>query len=95
MNKHTRSIAKVITIALSALVLSNVSPVYAAEENCVTQYGGGVVCGSRTPTEPHAPVNAGFADINMGQLGAALVASSAVLYIYSKRQNSITSQPSV
>lgn len=94
MNKYTRSTAKVIAIAASALILSNVSPVLAAE-NCVTQYGGGVVCGSRTPTESHAPVNAGLGDINMGHVGVAFVATSAMLYVYTKRQNSISSQASV
>ncbi len=60
-----------------------VPPVVRATE-CVTQYGGAVVCGAATPAF-HAPVKTGIADINFALLGFLLIGVSTILYIKSKR----------
>lgn len=59
-------------------------PSVARATECVTQYGGAVVCGAATPAF-HAPVKTGIADINFTLVGTLLVGASAVLYLKSKR----------
>ena len=52
-----------------------------AQENCVTVYGGGVVCGAET----HVPVDTDLGDINPAVLGIGfLLASGSLLYLSRK-----------
>ena len=77
MNKLIFSIA----LLLGAILMV---PTVVLATECVTQYGGAVVCGAATPTF-HAPVKTGIADINFTLVGTLLIGSSAVLYFKSKR----------
>lgn len=75
---------KVVFIAfiVTALFVA-ASPVHA--ETCVTQYGGGVVCGASTPEITHEPVKAGIGDINFATLAAGAFISSVAAFAYSKK----------
>jgi len=52
-----------------------------AQENCVTVYGGGVVCGAET----HEPVETDLGDINPAILGAGFLLASGSLLYFSKK----------
>ena len=52
-----------------------------AQENCVTVYGGGVVCGAST----HEPVEADLGDINPAILGMGFLIASGSLLYFSRR----------
>ena len=52
-----------------------------AQENCVSVYGGGVVCGAET----HEPVDTALGDINPAILGAGFLLASGSLLYYSKK----------
>jgi hypothetical protein len=52
-----------------------------AQENCVTVYGGGVVCGAET----HEPVDTDLGDINPAILGAGFLLASGSLLYFSRR----------
>lgn len=72
---------KKLFLSLTILVLTLFSPkAILAQENCVTVYGGGVVCGAET----HEPVETGLGD-NPAILGASLLMASGVLLYFSKR----------
>lgn len=76
------------TILLTTLVFlaTAVAPsfVFANEPICVTQYGGAVVCGARTP-DVHVPVKAGLADLNFGVVGATMLFLGGIILVKSKR----------
>ncbi len=72
---------KKLFLFLTILVLTFSSPKsILAQENCVTVYGGGVVCGAT-----HEPVETDLGDINPAVLGASLLLASGVLLYFSKR----------
>ena len=52
-----------------------------AQENCVTVYGGGVVCGAET----HEPVDTDLGDINPAVLGIGFLVASGSLLYFSRR----------
>ena len=52
-----------------------------AQENCVSVYGGGVVCGAET----HEPVDTDLGDINPIVLGAGFLLASGSLLYFSKK----------
>ncbi len=52
-----------------------------AQENCVTVYGGGVVCGAET----HEPVETDLGDINPAILGIGFLVTSGSLLYFSRR----------
>ncbi len=52
-----------------------------AQENCVTVYGGGVVCGAET----HEPVDTDFGDINPAVLGIGFLLASGSLLYFSRK----------
>ena len=52
-----------------------------AQENCVTVYGGGVVCGAET----HEPVDTDLGDINPAVLGIGFLLASGSLLYFSRR----------
>ncbi len=52
-----------------------------AQENCVTVYGGGVVCGAET----HEPVETDLGDINPAVLGIGFLIASGSLLYFSRR----------
>ncbi len=69
----------IITIIVAVAIFMVPAIVHAEEQICVTQYGGGVVCGAKTP-EYHAPVNAGIADFNFSIIGAGFMSIAGLLY---------------
>ena len=72
---------KKLFLSLAILVLTLFSPrATFAQENCVTVYGGGVVCGAT-----HEPVETDLGDINPAILGARLLMASGVFLYLSKR----------
>jgi len=52
-----------------------------AQENCVSVYGGGVVCGAET----HEPVDTDLGDINPAVLGTGFLLASGSLLYFSKK----------
>ncbi len=52
-----------------------------AQENCVTVYGGGVVCGAET----HEPVDTDLGDINPAVLGVGFLLASGSLLYFSRK----------
>lgn len=52
-----------------------------AQENCVTVYGGGVVCGAST----HEPVDTDLGDINPAVLGVGFLLASGSLLYFSRK----------
>lgn len=52
-----------------------------AQENCVTVYGGGVVCGA----EIHEPIDTDLGDVNPVILGSGLLLTSGILLYLSKK----------
>lgn len=52
-----------------------------AQENCVTVYGGGVVCGAST----HEPVETDLGDINPAILGIGFLLASGSLLYFSRK----------
>ena len=79
----------VITLAvLFGAVISMPSTVFADEQTCTSVYGGGVVCGVKTPDE-HKTVEAGVANNPLGLASILLLASGSLHYLSnkSKREN--------
>jgi LPXTG-motif cell wall-anchored protein len=73
---------KKLFLSLTILSLALFTPrAIFAQENCVSVYGGGVVCG----TETHEPVETGLGNINPAILGIGLLAASGILLYLSKR----------
>ncbi len=70
----------ILTLAILAAVLLAPQSVF-AQENCVTVYGGGVVCG----VETHEPVDTDLGDINPAILGGGLLLTSGILLYLSRR----------
>jgi hypothetical protein len=80
---------KIFVIALLVLAAHLVAPTALAEDTtCVSQYGGGVVCGTRTPVEPHVPVNAALGDMSTTLIGFAALALAGIVYVYSRKNTS-------
>ncbi len=52
-----------------------------AQENCVTVYGGGVVCG----VETHEPIETDLGDINPSILGIGFLLVSGSLLYFSRK----------
>jgi hypothetical protein len=70
-----------ITIISFILLVSLMTPsITLAESTCTQVYGQGVVCGVKTPEEPHAPVKAGLADFSLKIAGFGLLAISIFSY---------------
>ena len=67
-----------------ALVLLAVAlrPEASFAEDCVSVYGGGVICGASTE---HKPVDTAIADINPALLGAGLILASRGLRTISRK----------
>lgn len=76
----------IFTIILLLGLLKVPSFVLAEDQICVTQYGGGTVCGAKTP-EYHAPVKAGLADFDLPLLGVCFIGVSGYFYWKSKKAN--------
>ncbi|MGB6838949.1 MAG: hypothetical protein WBD86_01260 [Microgenomates group bacterium] len=71
---------KRLIITLSILATAIFLPqAVIAQENCVTVYGGGVVCGIET----HEPIDTDLGDINPAVLGAGFILASGVLLYFS------------
>lgn len=71
-------------VAGSAL-FTGAASVY-AQSNCVTQYGGGVVCGATTPIEKvHKPTETAIGDINPAVLSSLFIGASYIVYKFGKR----------
>lgn len=69
-----------LSLVITAVLFSLPKAVL-AQENCVTVYGGGVVCGAET----HEPVDTDLGDINPAILGTGfLLASGSLLYLSKK-----------
>jgi hypothetical protein len=69
---------------LSLVILAAIffSPkVVLAQENCVTVYGGGVVCGAET----HEPIDTDLGDINPAILGIGFLLASGLLLYFSRK----------
>ncbi len=81
---------KIITsiLVLGALIAS---PKYAlAQQTCVTQYGGGVVCGASTPQETvFYPKPTAIGDINLPVIGIGFMFGSIALFYFSKKFNKV------
>ena len=69
-----------ISLAILAAMASLPKAVL-AQENCVTVYGGGVVCGAET----HEPVDTDLGDINPAVLGIGFLLASGSLLYFSRR----------
>jgi hypothetical protein len=67
-----------------ALILAAVAfrPQVSLAEECVTVYGGGVICGASTE---HVPVDTAIADINPAVLGTGLLLISRGLRVISRK----------
>jgi hypothetical protein len=72
-----------ITLAVAAAAVLTPEVAY-AQQNCVTVYGGGVVCGAETEVIVHKPVEAGLAENLMAVAAVSLTAAGALQFI-SKR----------
>ncbi|MBP9687336.1 hypothetical protein KBD68_01635 [Candidatus Woesebacteria bacterium] len=77
-----------ISVLMLVAASSATGVAYAADTTCVSQYGGGVVCGTRTPQEPHIPVNAALGDVSTTVLGVAALVLSGVVFVYSRKNTS-------
>ena len=62
-------------------VMSFLPKAVLAQENCVTVYGGGVVCGAET----HEPVDTDLGDINPAVLGVGFLLASGSLLYFSRK----------
>jgi len=73
---------KKLLLSLAILVTTFSLPkAILAQENCVSVYGGGVVCGAST----HEPVDTDLGDINPFILGAGFLVASGSLLYFSKK----------
>ncbi len=70
----------ILTLAILAAVFLTPQAVF-AQENCVTVYGGGVVCGA----EIHEPIDTDLGDVNPTVLGGGLLLTSGILLYLSKK----------
>jgi len=77
---------KKILITLSLLFAVSATPraVYAVE-NCVTVYGGGVVCSAETENIVHKPVETDLGDVRPLVLGSVLIGTSFALFVLSRK----------
>ncbi len=76
-------IKKLISALILALILMFAPVAVLAQEGvCVTQYGGGVVCGVSTP---HEPVSAGLGDFNILVIGAIFILLSLTIQFFTKK----------
>ena len=72
---------KLVFTLVLALALVVAGPVYAEEvQVCTTYYGGGVVCGAK-----HEVLDTDFGDVNTLTIGAGLLASSFILFKFSRK----------
>jgi hypothetical protein len=62
-------------------VMTSLPKAVLAQENCVTVYGGGVVCGAET----HEPVETDLGDINPAILGMGFLLASGSLLYFSRK----------
>lgn len=69
-----------LSLAILVAILSLPKAVL-AQENCVTVYGGGVVCGA----EIHEPVDTDLGDINPVVLGTGFLLASGSLLYFSRK----------
>jgi len=56
-----------------------------AVENCVTVYGGGVVCSAETENIVHKPIETDLGDIRPLLLGSILIGTSFTFFILSRK----------
>ena len=76
---------KKIFIVLAVIVAVVLTPQAAyAQQNCVTVYGGGVVCGAETEEIVHKPVETGLAENLLAAAGVAIGVAGG-LHLMSKR----------
>jgi uncharacterized membrane protein len=80
-----RKIALGLALILAAAALR---PQVSLAEECVTVYGGGVICGASTE---HVPVDTAIADINPAVLGTGLLLISRGLRVISRKLKEETS----
>lgn len=73
-----------IVLATAAAVVLTPKAAYATQ-NCVTVYGGGVVCGAETEEIVHKPVETDLGDVNPFVLAGTAFAAAGSLFIISKR----------
>lgn len=78
----------ILVLTLISLLHLTVAVVKAEDTTCVSQYGGGVVCGTRTPEEPHIPVNAALGDVSPTLIGFFSLGLAGVVYLYSNKSKS-------
>jgi hypothetical protein len=73
---------KKLFLSLAILIaMSSLPKAVLAQENCVTVYGGGVVCGAET----HEPVETDLGDINPAILGIGFLLASGSLLYFSRK----------
>ena len=73
---------KKLFLALAILAaMASLPKAVMAQENCVTVYGGGVVCGAET----HEPVDTDLGDINPAVLGVGFLLASGSLLYFSRK----------
>lgn len=73
---------KKLFLSLAILVaMASLPKAALAQENCVTVYGGGVVCGAET----HEPVETDLGDINPAILGMGFLLASGSLLYFSRK----------
>lgn len=77
---------KKLIIAVSLLTAVALTPaeVYAVE-NCVTVYGGGVVCSAETENIVHKPVDTDLGDIHPVVIAFGFMGTSIALFYISKK----------
>lgn len=73
-----------IVLTITAAVVLTPKAAYATQ-NCVTVYGGGVVCGAETEEIVHKPVETDLGDVNPLILAGAAFVAAGSLFIISKR----------
>ncbi len=81
---------KFILTVIIAITLIAFPKIAFAQENCVTQYGGGVVCGVSTPTEEvFHPAPTAIGDFNLPMIGAGFIFGSIALFYLSHKFNKV------
>lgn len=78
----------ILILVVLAGYLFSPSIVRAEEEVCTQSYGQPVVCGKKSYDEP-VIVETGIKE-NLRILGAGMIATSGILYFFSKRRENIT-----
>jgi hypothetical protein len=78
-----------ITTAIAGALIAFPGTVSAATQTCVTQYGGGVVCGVETPTVVHTPVRTASGDVNMIVLTAVSFAAAGFAFFKYRKEKAI------